>query len=228
VSDTNSTFRVALGFAGGLFDSETGLVHFAYRDYDPEVGRWTAKDPLLFLGGDTNLYSYVANNPVNSIDAYGLSELFGLNASEWGWFLKETTLEFAGVAGDVAMIAGAATAAITAGSATVAVGGALLAGKALMDLSLKAMNIQDELNGENKSTTGDALTQLARDADPCDEALYDAALLMSTFLNTLVGGGLKTNLDHVDKAVSYGGKMGLFDTVYKHAYDLWYGKKHRL
>ncbi len=27
--------------------------------YDPEVGRWTSKDPILFAGGDTNLYGYV-------------------------------------------------------------------------------------------------------------------------------------------------------------------------
>jgi RHS repeat-associated protein len=32
------------GFAGGLYDPDTGLVRFGARDYDPEVGRWTAKD----------------------------------------------------------------------------------------------------------------------------------------------------------------------------------------
>ena len=29
------------------------------RDYDPESGRWTAKDPIGFAGGDANLYGYV-------------------------------------------------------------------------------------------------------------------------------------------------------------------------
>jgi uncharacterized protein RhaS with RHS repeats len=46
-------------------------VRFGARDYDPEVGRWTAKDPIRFLGGDANLYGYVVGDPVNSADAYG-------------------------------------------------------------------------------------------------------------------------------------------------------------
>lgn len=34
------------GFAGGLYDRDTGLVRFGARDYDPQTGRWTNKDPL--------------------------------------------------------------------------------------------------------------------------------------------------------------------------------------
>jgi RHS repeat-associated protein len=60
------------GFAGGIRDSGTGLVRFGVRDYDPETGRWTAKDPILFHGGDTNLYGYVLVDPVNRIDPSGL------------------------------------------------------------------------------------------------------------------------------------------------------------
>jgi RHS repeat-associated protein len=41
----------SLGFAGGLTDAATGLVRFGARDYDPSVGRWTAKDPIGFAGG---------------------------------------------------------------------------------------------------------------------------------------------------------------------------------
>ena len=60
------------GFAGGLYDPDTGLVRFGARDYDPESGRWTAKDPILFDGGDSNLYAYVLNDPINLIDPEGL------------------------------------------------------------------------------------------------------------------------------------------------------------
>jgi RHS repeat-associated protein len=60
------------GFAGGLYDEGTGLVRFGARDYDPETGRWTSKDPILFGGGDTNLYGYVMSDPVNLIDPSGL------------------------------------------------------------------------------------------------------------------------------------------------------------
>ena len=39
---------IPFGFAGGLYDEDTGLIRFGARDYDPSVGRWTAKDPILF------------------------------------------------------------------------------------------------------------------------------------------------------------------------------------
>ena len=59
------------GFAGGLYDKETKLVHFGFRDYDPYTGKWTAKDPIGFAGGDSNLYGYVLNDPVNLVDSRG-------------------------------------------------------------------------------------------------------------------------------------------------------------
>ncbi len=72
ISDSNESFTVPFGFAGGLHDRDTDLVRFGYRDYMPEIGKWTAKDPILFAGGDTNLYGYVLNDPVNFIDPLGL------------------------------------------------------------------------------------------------------------------------------------------------------------
>ena len=54
------------------YDKETKLVHFGFRDYDPYTGEWTAKDPIGFAGGDSNLYGYVLNDPVNLVDVLGL------------------------------------------------------------------------------------------------------------------------------------------------------------
>lgn len=68
--DTNPGFQ-PFGFAGGLLDSDTGLVRFGARDYDPTIGRWTDKDPIGFAGGDTNLYAYVGNDPINYLDPSG-------------------------------------------------------------------------------------------------------------------------------------------------------------
>jgi hypothetical protein len=48
------------------------LVRFGARDYDAQVGRWTARDPILFAGGQANLFVYVGNDPVNLIDPTGL------------------------------------------------------------------------------------------------------------------------------------------------------------
>ncbi|MBK9066629.1 MAG: hypothetical protein IPL76_07030 [Gemmatimonadetes bacterium] len=59
------------GFAGGMADSATGLVRFGARDYDPAVGRWTAKDPVGFSGGESGTYVYSANDPVDLQDPSG-------------------------------------------------------------------------------------------------------------------------------------------------------------
>ena len=69
--DTNPGFQ-PFGFAGGLYDPDTSLVHFNARDYNPRIGRWTHKDPIRFNSGDTNLYGYVSSDPVNLIDANGM------------------------------------------------------------------------------------------------------------------------------------------------------------
>jgi len=72
ISDTNPGFQ-PFGFAGGIYDQHTKLARFGARDYDAETGRWTAKDPILFDGGDTNLYGYVLNDPVNFVDPAGMA-----------------------------------------------------------------------------------------------------------------------------------------------------------
>ena len=64
IFDDNPGFQ-PFGFAGGLYDPDTQLTRFGARDYDAQTGRWTAKDPIRFAGGDTNLYGYVVNDPVN-------------------------------------------------------------------------------------------------------------------------------------------------------------------
>jgi RHS repeat-associated protein len=71
VTDTAPGFT-PFGFAGGLYDLDTGLVRFGARDYDAHVGRWVAKDPIRFEGGQKNMYAYVDNDPVNWTDPQGL------------------------------------------------------------------------------------------------------------------------------------------------------------
>ena len=91
-ADTAPGFQ-PFGFAGGIYDSVTGLVRFGARDYDASTGRWTAKDPILFNGGQANLYVYAGNDPVNRIDPHGLavyavgaevSAIFGIGAGAGG------------------------------------------------------------------------------------------------------------------------------------------------
>lgn len=73
-----------LTYAGGLFDEHTGLIRFGARDYDPPTGRWTAKDPILFAGGQSNLYEYVLNDPINRLDIFGLQSLNNLKLHSTG------------------------------------------------------------------------------------------------------------------------------------------------
>jgi RHS repeat-associated protein len=70
LTDTNPGFQ-PFGYAGGVYDRDLKLVRFGSRDYDPEIGRWTAKDPVRFAGGDFNLYAYAHNDPINRIDPDG-------------------------------------------------------------------------------------------------------------------------------------------------------------
>jgi RHS repeat-associated protein len=82
LSDSNPGF-IPFSFAGGLYDQDTKLVRFGARDYDPENGRWTTKDPIGFVGGSSNLYGYVLNDPINFVDPDGkiildLIMLYGL------------------------------------------------------------------------------------------------------------------------------------------------------
>ncbi|WP_320170645.1 RHS repeat-associated core domain-containing protein [Maridesulfovibrio sp.] len=70
--DTNEQFYLPLGFASGLTDKDTGLVHFGFREYDSEIGRFTAQDPLGYGGGDVDVYGYCLDDPINFNDPDGL------------------------------------------------------------------------------------------------------------------------------------------------------------
>ena len=77
LSDSNPSFKVPFGFAGGLYDEDTKLTRFGYRDYDAYTAKWTAKDPIDFGGGDSNLYGYVLGDPVNFVDPSGEFSVLG-------------------------------------------------------------------------------------------------------------------------------------------------------
>lgn len=116
INDTNPGFQ-PFGFAGGLYDQDTRLVRFGARDYDPEIGRWTSKDPILFNGGPVNLFGYSVNDPVNYIDTNG-NVAFNLAGSVAGAIVGGVTAAInGGDAGTIALaaITGAVTGAITGG-----------------------------------------------------------------------------------------------------------------
>jgi RHS repeat-associated protein len=71
ITQDTSPGTIPFGFAGGLYDKDTGLVRFGARDYDASVGRWTTKDPIRFDSDSFNFYVYGGNDPVNRIDPDG-------------------------------------------------------------------------------------------------------------------------------------------------------------
>lgn len=55
---------------GEMYDAETGLHYTYHRYYDPKTGRYLTPDPIGQFGG-LNLYPYVDNNPINTVDPHG-------------------------------------------------------------------------------------------------------------------------------------------------------------
>jgi RHS repeat-associated protein len=96
-------------FSSKEFHANSGMYFYLYRFYDPGAKRWPNRDPIGDLGFiiltghvpvrgavDSNLFLFVANKPVNAIDALGLTlwyctvptkgfPLFGLGRHGYLW-----------------------------------------------------------------------------------------------------------------------------------------------
>jgi RHS repeat-associated protein len=64
------TAGMNLGYTGKPYDTATGLYDYGYRDYKPELARFTTVDPIR---DGSNWFVYVNNDPVNWVDLWGLS-----------------------------------------------------------------------------------------------------------------------------------------------------------
>jgi RHS repeat-associated protein len=59
-------------YTGRQLDSETGLYYYRARYYHALLGRFVARDPISYYGGNWNLFEYVRGNPIISLDPKGL------------------------------------------------------------------------------------------------------------------------------------------------------------
>jgi len=83
VADANSTLPISNSelkntsafFTGKPFVEETGSYAFKFRNYDPELNRWTTSDPSGFPDGANNV-AYLAN-PLSQLDFQGLMTVSG-------------------------------------------------------------------------------------------------------------------------------------------------------
>ena len=64
-------------FKGALFVPGPDIYDMRNRFYLPNLGRFMQSDPLGFGAGDTNLFRYCGNDPVNNSDPDGLTVRFG-------------------------------------------------------------------------------------------------------------------------------------------------------
>ena len=72
-----SSAAVDFCFAGMYRHPESGLKVTWFRQYFSPLGRWLSRDPL----GGSNLYNYVANNPISFVDPLGLAWGDSMNAN---------------------------------------------------------------------------------------------------------------------------------------------------
>ena len=90
------------GFTGREHDAESGLVYFRARMFDPQLGQFFSEDTLGFSSGSLNLYSYVANDPINYFDPSGQvrsknSRGYSMMTADWG-LLTEKQMAMTGAA----------------------------------------------------------------------------------------------------------------------------------
>ena len=72
IVESPGTLEQPYTYTGREFDSESGLMYYRARYYDPRTGRFLEKDPLGFVGAGINTYMYVRNNPAKFTDPKGL------------------------------------------------------------------------------------------------------------------------------------------------------------
>jgi RHS repeat-associated protein len=191
VSDTQPGFQ-PFGYAGGQRDPDTGLVQFGARDYDPTLGRWTSKDPIDFDGGDTNLYAYVAGDPVNGVDPSGLlfaeiKDFFDATteaaANATAYWADLSVNSDSSIVRGLATGAGLFTSLWSCGNATktaLAVAGGGVAGTALVRAAIARQAYVDAARaitsrGMARLATGEDATAVAREAVEARNALKVAA-----------------------------------------------------
>ena len=67
------------GYLGKPYNADTELYDYGFRDYSPNIARFTTVDPIR---DGRNWYSYVVNDPVNYVDLWGLCSNDGKNKEE--------------------------------------------------------------------------------------------------------------------------------------------------
>ncbi|HNT78994.1 MAG TPA: RHS repeat-associated core domain-containing protein [Anaerolineae bacterium] len=85
-------------FTARELDSESGLYYYRARYYDWNSGAFTQEDPAGFVAGETNLYTYVTNNPVGLMDPFGLWYIdLNITIGIWGGLTRGVIFDSQGI-----------------------------------------------------------------------------------------------------------------------------------
>jgi RHS repeat-associated protein len=77
VSADIEVIQSPFGYVGqwGVMFESNDLYFMGARYYDSNTGKFITPDPIGLAGGSTNIYSYVANNPILFFDSQGLEKI---------------------------------------------------------------------------------------------------------------------------------------------------------
>jgi RHS repeat-associated protein len=84
------TAKHPYGYTGKPVDPQTGIYDYGFRDYAPQLARFTSVDPVK---DGPNWYAYVSNDPINRVDRLGLF---------WNFVVGGAAGFVSGAAGEVA------------------------------------------------------------------------------------------------------------------------------
>ncbi|HVB25376.1 MAG TPA: RHS repeat-associated core domain-containing protein [Ktedonobacteraceae bacterium] len=71
VHHSSGTMPTTYNFTGQRLDSETGLLYYNFRYYDPVSGRFVRADTVDTNAGGKDPYAYVGDSPENKGDPTG-------------------------------------------------------------------------------------------------------------------------------------------------------------
>ncbi|MEO7101423.1 MAG: RHS repeat-associated core domain-containing protein, partial [Luteolibacter sp.] len=85
------------GFSTKPRDTESGLLYYGFRYYDPATGRWPSRDPIEEVGG-LSLYGFVGNDGVNKPDFLGMWANLKRDGKAWAKICAEDDDSWDGLA----------------------------------------------------------------------------------------------------------------------------------
>ena len=182
VRHSSGTMPTTYNFTGQRLDSQTGLLYYNFRYYDPVSGRFVRADTVQNNAGGMDPYAYVGDSPENKADPTGH------DGSWWQTALTITAIAVVVVVvvavvvvAAPVVVAAAATAAGVAAT-TVAADGAVVAGAAATTAVVGAVA---ETEADNVLATA---AETSSTAVETDSITADASSETSSEIRTLFRG----------------------------------------